>query len=103
MAGSFSYQILGESELFTFDYSLVLEPGEIITSASSNVIVMNGSDPTPNAILVGSPGIVGAKVSQRITGGVNETTYRLEMTANTSLGNIYIAVGDLPIYDASLV
>lgn len=103
MAGSFSYQILGENELFTFDYSLVLQSGESITSATSNVIVMNGTDPSPNAILSGTPVVSGAQVSQRITGGISEVTYRLEVTAVTSTGNTYIAVGDIPVYAANLV
>ena len=44
MAGSFTYQITGENELFTFDFSLVLASGETISSATSNVQVMNGAD-----------------------------------------------------------
>lgn len=103
MAGSFTYQIIGESELFTFDYSLVLIDGESIVDATSQAIVMNGTDPSPNAILIGTPSINGNKVSQRVSGGVNETTYRLEMTATTNFGNVYVACGDLPIYDVTLV
>ena len=103
MADAFTYQILGESELFTFDYSLVLQQGETLTTATANVIVMNGSDSNPTAILVGTPVISGTKVSQRISGGVSETTYRLEITASTNNGNVYVAVGDLPVYAANLV
>jgi len=103
MANSFTYKILNENELFSFDYSQVLQPAEIIISAVANVILMNGVDPNPSAILSGSPVISTPKVSQRIINGLNEVTYRLEMTITTSYGNTYVGVGDLSVYDASLV
>ena len=103
MANSFTYKILNENELFSFDYSQVLQPNETIVSAAANVILMNGVDPTPSAILSGSPVVSTPKVSQRIINGLNEVTYRLEMTATTNQGNIFTAVGDITTYDASNV
>ena len=101
MANSFTYKITSENELFTFNYSQVLEPAETIVSATCTAITMNGVDPNPSAILSGTPIISGANVSQRVYNGLNEVTYRLEMVATTSYGNVYTAVGDLPVYDAS--
>jgi hypothetical protein len=103
MANSFTYKVTNESEIFSFDYSLVLDPAETIDSASCAVIVMNGTDPNPTAILDGAAVISGGKVLQRVYQGISEVTYRLVMTANTSYSNIYDAIGDLPVYDASLV
>jgi hypothetical protein len=103
MAEAFTYKITTESELFTFDFNPVLQSGESITTASSNVIVMNGVDLNPNAILSGTPTWASGKVNQRIAGGISEVTYRIEVTADTNQGNVYVCVGDLPIYDASLV
>lgn len=103
MANSFTYKVTNESEIFSFDYSLVLDPAETIDSASCAVIVMNGTDPNPTDILDGSPVISGGKVLQRVYQGISEVTYRLVMTANTSYSNVYDAIGDLPVYDASLV
>jgi hypothetical protein len=100
MANSFTYKITTENELFTFNYSQVLQPSETISSATCTAITMNGTDTNPSAILSGSPTISGANVSQRVLGGLNENTYRLEMAATTSLGNVYVAVGDLPVYTA---
>jgi hypothetical protein len=100
MANSFTYKITGENELFTFNYSQVLDPAETISSASCVAITMNGTDTNPSAILSGSPVISGANVSQRVINGLNENTYRLEMTATTSYGNVYVAIGDLPVYTA---
>ncbi len=103
MADSFSYKITTESELFTFDFSQVLSPSETISTATCSVIVMNGIDPSPSAILSGAAVIVNKTASQRVANGISEVTYRLEMTITTSQGNTYVGIGDLPIYDASLV
>ena len=105
MANSFTYKITSENELFTFNYSQVLDPAETISSATCTAITLNGIDPTPSAILSGTPVISGSNVSQRVYNGLNEVTYRLEMTATTSYGNVYTAIGDLPVYtaDSSLI
>ena len=103
MAESFSYKITTESELFTFDFSQVLSPAETISSATCTVILMDGIDPNPNAILAGTAIIANKTASQRIIGGLAEVTYRLEMTITTSLNNTYVGVGDLPVYASNLV
>ena len=103
MADSFSYKITSESELFTFDFSQVLGPAETISTATCVAVVMNGTDANPSNIIVGSTVIVNQTASQRIANGVSEVTYRLEMTITTSMGNTYVGVGDLTVYDATLV
>ena len=103
MANAFSYKITNESELFTFDYSPVLGAGENILSATCSVQVMSGTDSSPSSILTGSPFISGSLVSQRISNGVSEVTYRITMTATTDKTNIYTVVGDLPVYASDLV
>jgi hypothetical protein len=103
MADSFSYKITTESELFTFDFSQVLSPSETISTATCTVIVMDGTDTNPSAILVGSSVISNMTASQRVANGVSEVTYRLEMTITTSQGNTYVGIGDLPVYAPNLV
>jgi hypothetical protein len=103
MADSFSYKLVSDNELFAFDFSQVLVTNETLVSAACSVIVMSGTDTNPTAILYGSPTVSGSVATQRIYSGVSEVTYRLVMTVTTSVGNIYTAVGDLPIYDPSLV
>jgi len=103
MAESFSYKITSESELFTFDFTQVLTASETISSATCAVIVMNGTDNNPTAILQSVPIISNKTASQRIISGVSEVTYRLSMTIVTSIGNTYVGVGDLTIYDVSAV
>jgi hypothetical protein len=103
MADAFSYKLTTESEWFGFDFSQVLTTGETLSSATCSVIVMNGTDSNPSAILSGTAVITGAKANQKITGGISEVTYRLIMTVTTSAANTYTAVGDLPVYDGSIV
>lgn len=97
MSQTFSYKLTTENEQFTFDFSTVLGSTETINSASMVVQVVDGTDPTPSAILVGSPSISGARVAQRISGGLDQVTYRLELSATTSLSNVYTLVADLPV------
>jgi len=97
MSNSFSYKITNDSEQFTFDYTPVMGSSETITSASCVITVKEGTDPSPSTMLIGSPVISGFKVSQRISGGLDGVTYSVQMTATTSLTNIYTIVGDLPV------
>jgi hypothetical protein len=98
MSGTFSYKLTTENELFTFDFSPILTSTETINTATCVVQVKDGSDSNPSSIMVGVPAISGAKVVQRITGGLSGVTYRLEMTITTSLTNTYTLVGDLAVY-----
>ena len=97
MSASFSYKITTENEQFTFDFSTVMASTETISSATSTVEVMSGTDPNPTAILVGSPVVSGQQVAQRISGGLDGVIYRIEVTATTSLTNIYTIVADLQV------
>ena len=103
MADSFSYKITTESELFTFDFSQVLDVSETISTATCTAIVMNGTDANPSNIIAGAAVISQGTASQRIANGVSEVTYRLSMTITTSLGNTYVGVGDLIVLDVTLV
>jgi hypothetical protein len=103
MVDTFSYKLTTESELFTFDFSEVLVSGETIIGANCSVSVMNGTDPTPNNILISSPLVSTPTVAQRIDNGVADTVYRIAMTIDTSAGNTYTGLADLPIYDPLLV
>jgi hypothetical protein len=103
MADAFTYKLVSENEVFNFDFSPALASGETLSTAVCTVTVQDGIDTNPSAILSGTAYISGPKASQRIYNGISETTYRLTMTVTTSLGNTFAAVGDLPVYDNSLV
>jgi hypothetical protein len=97
MSASFSYKITTENEQFTFDFSPIMASGETISLATSTVQVVSGTDSNPTDILVGSPVISGQQVAQRISGGLDGVIYRIEVTATTSLTNVYTIVSDLPV------
>lgn len=97
MSTDFSYKITTENEQFTFDFSPIMASSETISSASCTIEVKEGTDSNPNAIKVGSPSISGQTVAQRISGGLDGVIYRIEMTATTSLTNVYTIVADLPV------
>ena len=97
MSATFSYKITTENEQFTFDFSPIMASSETISSASCVIQVKEGSDPSPSSIMVGSPVISGQTVAQRISGGLDGVIYRVEMTATTSLTNVYTIVADLPV------
>jgi hypothetical protein len=97
MSASFSYKITTENEQFTFDFSTVMASTETISSATSTVQVVSGNDSSPTSILVGSPVISGQLVAQRISGGLDGVIYRIEVSATTSLTNVYTIVADLPV------
>ena len=97
MSATFSYKVTTENEQFTFDFSPIMASGETISSAACVVQVKEGSDPSPSSIMVGSPVVSGQTAAQRISGGLDGVIYRLEMTATTSLTNVYTIVADLPV------
>lgn len=97
MSASFSYKITTENEQFTFDFSTVMSSGETISSATSVVEVVSGTDASPNSILVGTPVASGQQVAQRIYNGLDGVIYRIELTIITSLANTYSLVADLPV------
>jgi hypothetical protein len=99
----FSYKLTTESELFTFDFNPVLATGETLSTATCTAIVKQGIDPTPSAILSGTPVISLGQATQRVIGGVDQVVYRLVMTVTTSNANTYTCVGDIPVYDPSSI
>lgn len=80
----------GEDVTVEFDFTLLGVP----VSPVIEIEVLEGADATPEAIRLGSPAIIGSKVYQRITGGVDEVEYALRCWANVG--------ADRPLIDAIL-
>ena len=94
-----AYKFTTESEVFDFDFSAVLGTGETIASATVTVTVQTGTDASPSAILSGAVALTTVgHVLQRVIGGTDKVTYRLTVTATTSVPNVYTLVADLPVY-----
>lgn len=66
-----------------FDFISNLAEGETLASAALSVSVFSGVDPAPEDILSGSPVVEGTRVTQKFTGGVLGTTYRVLCMAGT--------------------
>lgn len=99
----FTYKLTTESELFTFDFNPVLASGETLSSATCTAVTQQGTDPSPSAILSGTPVISYGKATQRVTGGVDDNIYRLIMTVTTSASNTYTLTGDIPVYSPTSI
>ncbi len=81
----------------TFDFSKVLTSADTNSTATVGATVAKGTDATPAAILLGSASIVGLVVTQLITGGVGDVTYKLKLTIVTGAGKQYVAGAHLPV------
>ena len=103
MAESFSYKFTTEVKPLSFDFSQVLASGETLSTASSSVIVIDGTDASPSKLLSGGTTIIGSKVYQQVHNGTAGVTYRLICTVTTSAGSTLVAVGDLPVYSTDEV
>jgi len=97
MPTAFSYKVTTENEQFTFDFSPAMGTGETITSATSTVQVVSGTDASPTSILQGSPVVSGQQVGQRIYAGLDGVIYRIQMTVITSASNTLVLLADLQI------
>ncbi len=90
----------------TFDFSAYLAAGETIASAAFDVGVWNaGVDPSPAALLVGSPTIfnAGTAVQQHASGGVDGCDYRIRCKATTqgvAPARVIALVSLLPVRNA---
>jgi hypothetical protein len=103
MAENFSYKFVAENKPLSFDFNPILTSGETLSTSSCSVIVLDGTDTNPSDLLDGGTSINAGKVYQQVQNGVAGVTYRLVVTATTSAGNVYVAIGDLPVYSPSEV
>ena len=88
-----------EQEVFTVDFTLLLAPGETITSASWGNSAVRGIDATAPSMIQGAATINGSRVSQVIKGGVIDVFYAPTCTAVTNAGQTLV----LPVYGDGLL
>lgn len=84
-----------EEDSFGFDYTDLLAVGETITSAAITIDVLYGTDPTPNAMIAGSPTIAGPIVSIKLISGIAGVLYCIHCLATCSSGLKKELKGDL--------
>lgn len=86
----YSPKRVGEVEIITVDYVLLLASGETITSASWSNSVVRGTDAYASSMIQGATSISGSKVSTKITAGIVGVFYAPICTALTSAGQTLI-------------
>lgn len=80
----------GEVKDIVFDFSPDLTSTDSVQSATAGSTVLHGVDPTPLAILTGSPTTSGFTVTQRVSAGVRGVRYKLQVTATAVGGTVHI-------------
>lgn len=92
----------GEAFACAFDFSRELNEGETLVGTPEVIVaVVTGTDTSPAAIKSGAPVIEGARVLQRLVGGVAGVTYSITCLATTSEGNTLARAAILPVEVAS--
>jgi len=86
-----------EEDSFGFDYTDLLSAGETIVSAAITIDVIDGVDPTPSAMISGTPTIAGPIVSIKLVGGVEGVLYCIHCLATCSTGLKKELKGDLRV------
>lgn len=86
----------GERDIFTVDFSPLLEDGETISAPVWTIAAVDALDPDASALIEGSASISGTFVSQMINAGIPGVRYEPKCTVQTSLGRTLI----LPDYGA---
>lgn len=87
----------GETDVLTFDYTDSLETGETLVSGTVTLSVVQGEDPSPNSMRVGSAQASTPYILQKVGGGVRNTTYLCYCAATTSTGRVLVNAGILPV------
>lgn len=87
MDGAFDPKDPVEVDVFAFDFTARLDDSETVDSVVAvDVVVVDGTDASPNAMKSGAAAIDGAGkvVRQKLQGGVDGVTYELRVTVTTS-------------------
>jgi len=88
--------------VITFDFASEVDPGENIAAAPPvSVWRLRASDPTPGAVLSGSPSVAGGAVLHAVHGGVDGAAYLLRCEATLSpTGRVLVLAATLPVRTA---
>ena len=85
-----------EMEIYTLDFSLILAPGETISTNTVALSVSSGTDATPMTRLSGAAVFTGWAVSQKIGPMLAGVTYILTMTVVTTRGQTLTLYSHIP-------
>lgn len=97
----FPTKAIGETQVYTVNFSDRLLFGENINGAATSAFVFAGNDPTPTNILSGSPTFTANTMSQVITAGVAGVIYTVVFLVTGTSSHNYIKVAQLSVIDPS--
>jgi hypothetical protein len=80
--------VVGGSVILPTDFISKLQQGEITISATVSSSVYSGTDPNPEALITGSPTIIGTVVYITISPQVLGVTYEIKILLVTNLQTI---------------
>jgi hypothetical protein len=86
-----------ENVTLTFDFTAALDAGETISAPVSSVSIISGADSNLNAILNGTPTVIGTTVTQKVHAGVISTQYSVQVCITTSAGRVLCLAGNLTV------
>jgi hypothetical protein len=87
----------GEVVTAEFDFAPDIAFGDSVASVQVVVTTVLGTDATPQAVASGIAVLKGARVYQRLAGGLATCSYRIECRATTVAGNVLILARVLPV------
>lgn len=87
---AFSPKQAAEVVDLTVNFTYLLQPSETISSATCYIAVQTGTDVNASSVIFGEPSINASLVTQRIRGGVANTTYALSFGALTSNSQFFV-------------
>lgn len=95
-----------ETVTLKMNFSPEMDDDEAISAQRCEVEVTRGgrgSDDSPEDMRSGSASLSGTTVSQKLTGGVDDTYYKIRFEADTDAGHTYIATAILPVKSGAIV
>ena len=79
---------LSETRNYNFDATNVFSAGQTIVSIMTSASLYSGFDPSPSAILSGTPSVSGTNIVQQITGGAVGAVYDVECSIVIGAGMV---------------
>ena len=87
----------GETVTAEFDFGPDVAFGDSLSSVQVFATTVLGTDPGASAVAGGIAQVKGARVYQRLIGGLAGCSYRIECRATTVAGNVLILARVLPV------
>jgi len=97
MTTAFSAKDPDEEIYYGIDFAPLLDIGETVSSATTSIRVISGTDAAPSGMLSGAPIIAGSIVNQLIVGGIAGSNYKVGISITTSIGQVFTESAELSI------